>query len=223
MSRHLNRDLEALEQELLAQGSQVERMIILASQALKELRSDLIEGLMQSELAVDDREVAIEEDCLKILALHQPVAVDLRRVTTVMKINGDLERIADLAVDIGQRSQNLITFGNLLLPEKIEDMSEAANSMVRDALDAFVRLDVETAKEVCRRDDVVNELNKQLIQDLHDLVSSGNAEIEPAFHFFSASRYLERIADHATNIAEDVIYLIEGEIARHQHTDYSAS
>lgn len=223
MSRHLNRDLEALEQELLAQGSQVEQMINLATQSLKELRSDSIEDLMQNEFAVDDREVAIEEDCLKILALHQPVAVDLRRVTTVMKVNGDLERIADLAVDIGQRSQDLITYGSLLLPEKIDEMSEAASSMVRDALDSFVRLDLETAKDVCRRDDVVNDLNKQLIRDLQKLLLSGEAEVEPAFHFFSASRYLERIADHATNIAEDVIYLIEGEIARHQHADSSAS
>lgn len=223
MSRHLNRDLEALEQELLAQGSQVELMINLASQALKELRSDLIEQLMENENEVDDREVAIEEDCLKILALHQPVAVDLRRVTTVMKVNGDLERIADLAVDIGERSQNLITYGSLFLPERIDDMAEAAGSMVRDALDAFVRQDIATAKAVCRRDDVVDQLNKELITELHKLVSSQEADIEPAFHFFSASRHLERIADHATNIAEDVIYLIEGEIARHQHADFSAS
>ena len=198
-------------------------MINLASQALKELRSDLIEQLMENENEVDDREVAIEEDCLKILALHQPVAVDLRRVTTVMKVNGDLERIADLAVDIGERSQNLITYGSLFLPERIDDMAEAAGSMVRDALDAFVRQDIATAKAVCRRDDVVDQLNKELITELHKLVSSQEADIEPAFHFFSASRHLERIADHATNIAEDVIYLIEGEIARHQHADFSAS
>ncbi len=223
MSRHLNRDLEALEQELLAQGSQVERMIHLASQALKELRSDLIEQLMLNENEVDAREVAIEEDCLKILALHQPVAVDLRRVTTVMKVNGDLERIADLAVDIGERSQNLITYGSLLLPDMIDDMSEAASSMVQEALDSFVRLDISLAREVCRRDDIVDLLNKELILELHTLVSTGEAVIEPALHFFSASRHLERIADHATNIAEDVIYLIEGEIARHQHADLSVS
>ena len=223
MSRHLNRDLEALEQDLLAQGSQVELMINLASQALKDLRSDVIEKLMEHEFEVDKREVEIEEDCLKILALHQPVAVDLRRVTTVMKVNGDLERIADLAVDIGERSQSLITYGILLLPEKIDEMAEAASSMVRDALDALVRHDIEVAREVLVRDDVVDDLNKQLIIELQRLVSTQQAEIEPSFHFFSASRHLERIADHATNIAEDVIYLIEGEITRHQHLDFFSS
>lgn len=221
MSRHLHRDLESLEQELLAQGSLVEQMISLASRAVRELQSDLIEKLLAAEDVVNQQEVEIEEECLKILALHQPVAVDLRRVATVMKINSDLERIADLAVNIGERSQSLISHGDFPLPENVDQMAEVATSMVRDALDAFVRLDVEAARDVCLRDDLVDDLNRQLISELHKLVESDAAEIEPALHFFSASRHLERIADHATNIAEDVIYLVDGEITRHRHDEVS--
>ena len=216
MSKHLHRDLEALEQELLAQSSVVEQMIYRASQALREQRTDLIEQLLEDEDLVNVREVEIEEECLKILALHQPVAVDLRRVATVMKINGDLERIADLAVNMGERAQSLVLFPGFQIPDKLERMVEASTSMVRDAIDAFVRLDVEAARDVGLRDDLVDELNREVIEDVHRLVADEIVAFEPAIHFFSASRHIERIADHATNIAEDVIYLVDGEIARHR-------
>jgi phosphate transport system protein len=221
MSKHLNRDLEALEQNLLAQSSIVERMILRSSQSITELRTDLILQLLQDEDKVNTGEVQIEEECLKILALHQPVAVDLRRVATVLKINGDLERIADLAVNLSERAQALVNFPRFQFPDHMDDMVEVATSMVRDALDAFVRLDVELAHEVCLRDDQVDELNRQVISDLQNLVIHDSAELEPAWHYFSASRHVERIADHATNIAEDVIYLVDGEIARHRHEDLS--
>jgi phosphate transport system protein len=221
MSKHLNRDLEALEQNLLAQSSIVERMIVRASQAITELRTDLIVLLLQDEDKINRGEVQIEEECLKILALHQPVAVDLRRVATVLKINGDLERIADLAVNLGERAQALVNFPRFHPPDHLDDMVDVATSMVRDALDAFVRLDVELAHEVCLRDDQVDELNRHTIDDLQSLVIHNSAEIEPAWQYFSASRHVERIADHATNIAEDVIYLVDGEIARHRHEDLS--
>jgi phosphate transport system protein len=221
MSKHLSRDLEALEQNLLAQSSIVERMILRASQSITELRTDLIMPLLHDEDTINKGEVLIEEECLKILALHQPVAVDLRRVATVLKINGDLERIADLAVNLGERAQALVHFPRFQFPDHLEDMVEVATSMVRDSLDAFVRLDVELAHEVCLRDDQVDELNRQTIDDLQNLVMHNSAEIEPAWQYFSASRHVERIADHATNIAEDVIYLVDGEIARHRHEDLS--
>lgn len=221
MSKHLNRDLEALEQNLLAQSSIVERMILRSSQAITELRTDLILPLLQDEDKINKGEVQIEEECLKILALHQPVAVDLRRVATVLKINGDLERIADLAVNLGERAQALVNFPRFQFPDHMEEMVDVATSMVRDSLDAFVRLDVELAHEVCLRDDQVDELNRQVIDDLQNLVVHNSAEIEPAWQYFSASRHIERIADHATNIAEDVIYLVDGEIARHRHEDLS--
>lgn len=217
MSMHLQRDLESLEQNLLNQSSVVEQMVFRACQSLRELRVDIVQEVLASEETVNYREVEIEEECLKILALHQPVAIDLRRVATVLKINGDLERIADLAVNIGERTHSLSLYPDFQMPANLDKMAESAISMVRDALDSFVRLDVELARDVCNRDDVVDELNRQVISDVQSLIESTPSDIEPAFHFYSASRHVERIADHATNIAEDVIYLVDGDIARHRH------
>ncbi|QDT00435.1 phosphate signaling complex protein PhoU [Adhaeretor mobilis] len=217
MSKHLQRDLQALEQLLLDQSSIVEQMVFRGCQALRELSTEPLEEVLRDEEVVNNREVQIEEECLKILALHQPVAVDLRRVATVLKINNDLERIADLAVNIGERSRSLTMFPEFQAPENIDRMAEVAIGMVRDALDAFVRLDVETAREVCLRDDIVDILNRQVIDALHDLVHQNASDVEPAIYFFSASRHVERIGDHATNIAEDVIYLVDGEITRHRN------
>lgn len=216
MSIHLQRDLESLEQNLLNQSSLVEQMVLRAVQSLRELRVEIVQEVLASEETVNYREVEIEEECLKILALHQPVAVDLRRAATVLKINGDLERIADLAVNICERTHGLVLHPDFPMPSRLDQMAEAAISMVRDALDAFVRLDVDAARDVCARDDMVDELNRQVIADVQQLIQANPAVIEPAFHFYSASRHVERIADHATNIAEDVIYLVDGEIARHR-------
>ncbi|TWU23606.1 phosphate signaling complex protein PhoU [Bythopirellula polymerisocia] len=219
MSKHLNRDLEALEQDLLAQSSIVEGMILRASRAIAETHSGFLEKLLADEDQVNRGEVRIEEECLKILALHQPVAVDLRRVATVLKINADLERIADLAVNLGERAQGLVQFASFHFPGRLEEMVDISTSMVRDSLDAFVRLDVDLAREVRLRDDQVDDLNREVIDDLQEMVRSNTGDIEPALFYFSASRHVERIADHATNIAEDVIYLVDGEIARHRNED----
>ena len=216
MSKHLERDLEVLEREVLAQSAVVEEMIRTACRALCDHRSDLLEEVLRHEDHVNEREVAIEESCLKILALHQPVAVDLRRVATLLKINGDLERIADLAVNIAERSQSLGEYPDFAISATLQSMVSEAIRMVRSALDAFVDLDVELARRVCSQDDRVDEFNRQVIAELHDVMRDSSDLVEPALHFFSASRHVERIADHATNIAEDVIYLVEGEIARHR-------
>ena len=221
MSIHLTCDLEALKQDLLAQSSIVEQMIFRASQALRESRTDLLDQLFADENTVNTQEVEIEEECLKIWALHQPVAVDLRLVATVLKINGDLERIADLAVNIGERARFLVNNSKLQCPVKLDLMVGTATSMVRDALDSFVRLDPEAARDVCLRDDEVDDLNREIIDDLSIALENNMAMIEPALQLFSASRHVERIADHATNIAEDVIYLVDGEIARHRQDGVS--
>lgn len=222
MSKHLNRDLDVLEQDLLAQSSIVEKMIMQASQAVTEHRSDCLAVLLKDEEKINRGEVRIEEECLKILALHQPVAVDLRRVATVLKINADLERIADLAVNLAERAQSLVDFSQFHIPGQLEEMVSVALSMVRDALDAFVRQDIDLAHEVCLRDDQVDHLNREVIDGLQEILQQRVSEVEPALQYFSASRHIERIADHATNIAEDVIYLVEGEIARHRHEHTSA-
>ncbi len=217
MSKHLERDLEELEHELLMQSSHVEVMIEKASRALRELRPDVAAEVIASDSVVNAREVRIEEHCLKILALHQPVAVDLRRTATILKINNDLERIADLAVNIAERAQSLAEHHEFMIPPQLERMTRAAIAMVRMSLDAFVEQDVQRARQVGQADDEVDTLNRNVIGELYEVMRTRPEMVEAALHFFSASRHVERIADHATNIAEDVIYLVEGEIARHRH------
>jgi phosphate transport system protein len=166
---------------------------------------------------VDDREVQIEETCLKMLALHQPVAVDLRRIATMLKANSDLERIADLAVNVAERAIALAAHPEFTIPAQLKEMVDRATEMVRAALDAFVNLDAAAASRVCQSDEAVDRLNDALIEDLHGQMKRDPALITPAMHCFSATRHIERIADHATNIAEDVIYLVRGDIVRHRH------
>lgn len=217
MSKHLQRDLEALEHELLDQSTLVEDMIANACRALRETRPDLAAEVIASDGNVDNQEVRIEEHCLKILALHQPVAVDLRRTATILKINNDLERIADLAVNVAERAQSLAEHPEFMIPPQLERMAQIAITMVRMALDAFVKHDVPIARQVCARDDEVDTMNRNVIGEMYETMRTRPDMIEAALHFFSASRHVERIADHATNIAEDVIYLVDGEIARHKH------
>jgi len=217
MSKHLQRDLESLERQVLAQSAIVEKMIHKASRALREMRPELVAEIMDRERLVDEQEILIEEDCLKILALHQPVAVDLRRTATILKVNNDLERIADLAVNIAERAQSLAQHSGFVVPATFDRMTQLAVSMVRNALVAFVNLDLEIAREVCLGDDEVDTLNREVIDEMRHMMRSQPELVEAALYLFSASRHVERIADHATNIAEDVIYLVDGEIARHQH------
>ena len=217
MSKHLQRELDIVQRELLALFAMVEETIDNAIRALNERRLDLAEQVLAGDDEIDRREVHIEEECLKILALHQPVAVDLRRVATVIKINTDLERIADLAQNIAERAQFLASRSAFPIPAKLGRMVNAATQMVRDALGSFINLDAETARRVCVQDDEVDQCNREIIAELYRLMCGHPEMVEPAMHCFSATRHVERIADHATNIAEDVIYLIEGEIVRHRH------
>lgn len=219
MSQHLTRDLDTLTQHVLSQSAVVEEMIRLACRGLFDRSGGATRRLAELEPRVNETEVRVEEECLNILARHQPVAIDLRRVATVLKLNTDLERIADLAVNIGERSLALAEFPAFKTPASLERMSELAIAMVRDALDSFVQLDAEAAREVCLRDDQVDDANREAIGHLCAVMAANPSLIEAALHFFSAARHVERIADHATNIAEDVVYLVEGEIARHRHDD----
>ncbi len=217
MSRHLERDLESLERELLLLSSMAEEMIDKACVALIRKEMDLATEVIQCDSKIDEREVRIEDDCLKILALHHPVATDLRRTAAILKINNDLERIADLAVNIAERAERLILYTNFKVPQVFGEMATVARSMVRKAIDSFVKLDANLARDVCRRDDELDRMHGEFINTLCRLVEQQPETVETAFNLFSASRQLERIGDHATNICEDVIYLVEGEIARHKH------
>ena len=219
MSKHLERDLESLQEGVLAMSAMVEEMIDQAYQALKNRDARLADEVIYRDREIDLSEVHIEEECLKILALHQPVAADLRRTVMVLKINNDLERIADLAVNVAERVKSLGEMEQFPVPEALERMASAAIVMVRDALDSFVNLDARAAREVCARDDQVDAVNRQIIEGLCRQMKEDPEVIEAALHCFSAARHIERIADHATNIAEDVIYLVEGEIARHRENE----
>ena len=154
-----------------------------------------------------------------MLALHQPVAADLRRLTTMMKINNDLERMADLACNVAERSSNMSPESGFPIPELIRTMAEHTISMVREALDAFVNLDIDLAYHVIEHDNQVDDLNVQVIDSLIKLMQQNNAWVADALHCFSAARHLEQIADHATSVAEDVVYMVNGVIVRHRHVD----
>lgn len=215
---HLKRELDELHCDMLSMSAQVEEMIHLAVDELK--RPDL-ETAFQLSLRDDDIDawdVRIEENCLKILALYQPVATDLRRIATVMKITGELERIADLGVNIAERASALVDCAEIVVPDKLKQMAKLAVVMVHRSIDAFVKLDSDLARQVIADDDQVDSLNLEIIDDMQDLMRRSPDFVAPALHLFSASRHIERVADHATNIAEDVVYLIEGEIIRHNPT-----
>ena len=217
MSLHLHRDVENLQGLVLSMSALVEDMIDRATRVLCERRFDDAADVIAADSAVDAREVAIEEECLKILALHQPVASDLRRITSIMKINNDLERIADLAVNIADRARCLAEYPAFVVPDRVEQMVDLTTQMVRGVLNAFVHLDVAASRRIIRIDDQVDTLNREVIQELQAGMHENPHSIEPALHCFSAVRHVERIADHAVNIAEDVIYLVEGEIIRHRY------
>ena len=158
----------------------------------------------------------IEENCLKILALHQPVAIDLRRIATVMKISAELERVADLAVHIAERACGLIGTVGIVIPEKLKQMAASSVDMLHRSIDAYVELNSSLARQVCAEDEHVDALNREVIAELVSVMTQSPENVDPALHLFSASRHIERVADHATNIAEDVVYLVEGEIIRHR-------
>lgn len=217
MSKHLERELEKLNRKLMSLFGQVERMIHHARDALCNQKTELVDGIIAADRLVDDREVEIEEDCLKILALHQCVASDLRRLTTVLKINSDLERIADLACNIASRAKDVHRYPYFPIPDHLPEMVNKACLMVRMSLDSFVDSDIELAKDVIKLDQSVDEYHLSVISELRDLMKQDSGIVEPALHCFTAARQIERIADLAENIAEGMIYYIDGEIVRHHH------
>jgi phosphate transport system protein len=215
MSIHLERDLENLQRDILTLAASVEESIYKAIRALQDRETDLAQEVIAGDSQIDQQENQIEEECLKLLALHQPVAVDLRRIAAVLKINTDLERMADLAGDIAERALVLAKPPYIAIPPDLQRMTDLTTSMVRQSLDAFVHLDSRLARRVLRLDDEVDRFNRDIITELIQVMKQSPELIEPAMSLFSATRHLERIADHATNIAEDVVYLVEGEIIRH--------
>lgn len=220
MSIHLMRDIEELHHDVMVMCASAEEMIHIAVEALFRRDFAMASNLARRDDEIDAFDVQIEEECLKLLALHQPVAIDLRRITTVMKISAELERVADLAVNISERACGVLSCPEIEIPDNLKVMSRQAMDMLHRSLDAYVHLDVRLARNVCLADEKVDQLNREIIQELTDLMKRRPDWIEPAIHLFSASRQIERIADHATNIAEDVVYLVQGEIIRHRNRSH---
>jgi phosphate transport system protein len=216
MSKHLQRDLEQLQRDILNMGAAVEEAVSRAVRAVLERDANLAREVVDGDAPIDLQENHVEEECLKILALHQPVATDLRRIAAVILINTDLERIADLAVEMAERAEELARFPTLPIPESLPAMTDLATSMVRQCLDAFVHHDVNLARRVVRSDDEVDRHNDEIIDGLIETMKASPEHIAPGLSLFSVVRQLERVADHATNIAEDVVYLVQGEIVRHR-------
>lgn len=216
MSIHLERDLDGLHRDILHMCSMVEEIIHLAVGGLRSPGLELAKELAETDDEIDAMDVQIEDACLKILALHQPVAIDLRRIATVLKISGELERVADLGVSIAERSAGLVGCGEVVVSDKLQDMSHLALEMLHRSIDCYVELDSQSAREILAQDAAVDRLNAELISELHEVMRSSPLLVEPALHMFSATRHIERVADHATNIAEDVVFMVEGVIIRHR-------
>ncbi|MBC8270943.1 MAG: phosphate signaling complex protein PhoU [Gammaproteobacteria bacterium] len=217
MSLHLQRDLDELKRDVLHLGSLVETALGNASFVLRDRRVKLAQAVYAGESEINEKEVQIEESCLKILALHQPVAIDLRFIVVVLKVNNDLERIGDLAENLTARAVYLAEREPMPEPMAIiNGMFVTTRSMLKDSLDSLVKLDVDLARKVIAQDDGVDQINRQMYDDFRQMMARDASMIEQATSWLSCSRYLERIADLATNISEDVVFMVEGEVVRHQ-------
>jgi phosphate transport system protein len=220
MSQHFVREIDLLKKKILTVGAIVEERIAKAIAAVIKHDARLALEVVEGDTEIDQMEVEVEEDCLKILALYQPVAIDLRFVVGVLKINNDLERMADHAVNIARRAEYLATYPNADLPADLEVMLQKTQTMVRDSLDALVRQDPVLARSVCASDTEVDQLNRQMHVLIQQEIRTNPERVELCIHQLSVSRQLERIADLATNVAEDVVYTVEGEIIRHRTAAY---
>jgi len=221
MSSFFLREIEYLKRGLLQLSDLVQAHLRDAVQAIEAADAERAKRVIDGDREVDEAEVRLEEECLKILALHQPVANDLRFIVSVLKINNDLERIGDLATNIAQRALHIGERMPLPVPFDMRGMAEEVQWMVRASLDAFVQQDLELANRVLERDDTVDDIHRETYKKVESRIRENKDEphFETVIRWLSISRSLERIADHATNIAEDAIYMHSGDIVRHQHAE----
>lgn len=216
MSQVFINEVGKLKKQILSLSAQVEESLILAVKSLITRDEKLAQLVIRGDFDVDQIEVEVEEEALKILALYQPVATDLRFLTAVLKINNDLERIGDLATNIAKRAVKMCKETALTMPDELGQAAIRTRDMVHDSLSAFVNFDAEPAKVVCGKDDEVDQLCRQVRRFVEMQIQKDPARVSCYLDMLLASRNIERIGDHATNIAEDVIYLVEGTIVRHR-------
>lgn len=215
MSKHLQKAIEKLIKRLVAMSARVEENVGMALKALENRNEELARKVIEVDEEIDTEEIEIEEESLKILALYQPVAIDLRYIVAALKINNDLERIGDLAMAIAKHVLRILSQPQSSHRFDLETLFKRVSNMLKKSLDSIVNLNSDLAVEVLKADDEVDKLNKEFEQIVLDRVKEDPGNIYGLLQYIYISRRLERIADHATNIAEDVIYLVRGEIVRH--------
>ena len=216
LGRHFVRDMDRLWGEILRMAAVVETALNTAVRAVCDLRADLAAEVRGGEVAINSLDVEIERECLRILALHQPVASDLRRVATILRTDRDLERMADLAEHIANRARKLVKeAAPVVVPQQLETLALDVMSMVRESLDALVRADVELARTVIAHDRGIDRQRRQVVRLLKDAIRTQPERLNAWMRLLNCARNLERVADHATNIAESVVYMKEGNIIRH--------
>ena len=218
MERLFDEELKDLRERLLRMAGLVEESIELAIEALKDRREEPARDVFTNEERINLLDVEVDETCLRLMALRQPMAGDLRFITSAMKITSELERMGDLAVNIAEQALNLMTLPLLKPLIDIPRMSAMARAMVKDSINAFINRDEALARNVCERDDEIDALNNQIFRELLTYMMEDSGTINRAVRLILVGRHLERIADHATNIGEDVIYLVKGKTIKH-HID----
>jgi phosphate transport system protein len=215
MDRYFDEELKELKKKIIDMSSVVEDMIRTSITALKERKKELISYVFEKEDIINMKQIEIDDFALKLIALRQPAASDLRFIVSAIKINSDLERIADLAVNIAERTQDLLKEAPLKPLIDLPRMAEIAQQMLRDTIKAFINKNSSLARQVCLRDDLVDDLNNQIFRELITYMLQDTKNINRAIELILVARHLERIADHATNIGEDIFYMVEGKDIRH--------
>ncbi|OFZ12915.1 MAG: phosphate transport system regulatory protein PhoU [Bdellovibrionales bacterium GWA2_49_15] len=215
MSRHMQLELDKIRHDVTGLVSHVENIVVMAVRALVERDKDMALKIVNADTYVNEKEVDIEESCLKVLALHQPVAMDLRYLIGVIKLNNDIERIADLAVNIAERALYLIKAEEVAMPFDLPTMSKETCTMLRNTIKALFERDKDLARAVIKRDQVIDDMNRDMYDIIFKAIKNDPQRVDIFINYLSAGRHLERIADYCTNIAEDLIYMEEGIIVRH--------
>ena len=216
MPKRLQNEIEKIKKMILSLGAMAEERIRMAIKAIETWDAALADEIIRRDYEIDELEIEVEEECLKILALHQPVAVDLRFLIAVIKINSELERVGDEAVNIANRVRNISKRRRLDLSFDFSTMSEKAATMLQMSLDSLVNLDLKLAFKVLTLDDEVDLMHREIYDRIKEVLSHNPDYVGYLINLYTTSRHLERVGDHSTNIAEEVIYLIEGEIVRHR-------
>jgi phosphate transport system protein len=219
VTRHFQEELELLQQRLLSMGGLAEERMCDSVRAVSHRDPILVERILAGDEPINALHIEIDDRCFKLLALHQPMAADLRAIVAAVKINTDLERVGDLAVNIAEAGKRYLQHAPVKPLIDIPRMGDIAQRMLRDALDAYVRRDIQLAETVLTADDQLDALKTQIFRELLTFMLAEPATIEPALDLILISRHLERIGDHATNIAEDVIFMVSAKDVRHHVTE----